>query len=67
MNAEARKSVKAQMGVKEENLLKRGRKNGLANTGNGVEGWQNHPGVFRLKKFSMENIQKHILKNSLTD
>lgn len=40
MNAEARKSVTAQTGVKEENLLKRGRKNGLKNTENGIEGWQ---------------------------
>jgi hypothetical protein len=67
MNAEARRSVTAQTGVKEENLLKRGRKTDSEIPQTVLKGGKNHPGVFRLKKFSMENIQKYMLKDSLTD
>jgi hypothetical protein len=67
MDAEALKSVITQTGVKEENLLKRGRKNGLGNTGNGIEGWQKPSRSVQAKEVQYGEYPKYMLKNSLTD
>jgi len=57
MNAEAREEVTFLKGVKEENLPKREQKCISEISEMVLKGSKNCPGVFRLKKFSMENIQ----------
>jgi len=57
MNAEAREEVTFLRGVKEENLPKRVWKHNSKISEMILKGSKNCPGVFRLKKFSMENTQ----------
>ena len=57
MNAEAREEVTFLKGVKEETLPKRVQKCKSEISEMILRGSKNYPGVFRLKKFSMENNQ----------